>query len=129
MPTRAHALLYVPAITGPFAGSLGEQTSTYIERASKKQTVDGHITLLSSLAPGFGAYDVTRPVGSPEGDVLLHETGAVLGLGQRGPDASRGHERAGRPERLVLALPGRRRVRPVEGGRVPGLRRLRRQSP
>jgi hypothetical protein len=71
---------YTPAITGTYAGSLGDQSTLYIP-GRRNQTVDGNITLLSSLGWGYGAYDAAHPAHSPEGDVLLHEIGAVLGLG------------------------------------------------
>jgi hypothetical protein len=70
---------YVEAITGPYAGSLGMETSAYLP-GKRPQTVDGVVTLLTSLGWGFGAYNPVHPAHSPEGDVLLHQIGAVVGL-------------------------------------------------
>jgi hypothetical protein len=70
---------YVRTFPTGTSGDLGNETTTFVNGA-RTQSVDATVSLAATLAPGFGSYDLTSPTASPEGDVLLHEIGAVLGL-------------------------------------------------
>jgi hypothetical protein len=63
----------------PVTGAFARLSSTF-RPGPPRQLLDVSVSVVDTMRPGYGPFDIFDPAASPEGGVVLHEVGAVLGL-------------------------------------------------